>query len=259
MPREQAINPLRARLEKGEPAFGALVSMPSVHVVQTLAHAGFDWLFFDMEHGPIDIESAHAMVAATQGSQAAPIIRVAWNEHWLVKPALDTGAMGIIFPMIRSAADAEAAVRSLRYPPAGERGFGPFYAAMRFGVEMSRYADVADREVLCMALIEHRDAIDNIEAIAAVEGLDACLIAPFDLSMSYGHRDGADHQEVQEAIARAEAVLLPSPLHVGGLALDTDSARAMIAKGYRLILTGFDVLFLQRAAADVLGPLRPSS
>ena len=256
MSSEQPLNPLRARLERDEPAFGALVSMPSVHVVQTLAHTGFDWLFFDMEHGPIDIESAHAMVSATRGSSAAPVIRVAWNEHWLVKPALDTGAMGIIFPMIRSAADAEAAVRAVRYPPTGERGFGPFYASMRFGVEMNAYADVADREVLCMALIEHRDAIDNIEAIAAVEGLDACLIAPFDLSMSYDHRDGADHPEVREAIARAEKVLLPSPVHVGGLALDEPSARAMIERGYRLILTGFDVLFLQRAAGEMLSKLR---
>lgn len=247
------INPLRARLEEHRPALGALVSMPSVHVMQTLAHAGFDWLFIDMEHGPIAIESAHAMIAATQGTGAAPVVRVAWNEPWLVKPALDAGAMGIIFPMIRSAAEAEAAVRAVRYPPRGERGFGPFYAPMRFGVAPHEYADLADREVLCIALIEHRDAIDDIEAIAAVEGLDACLIAPFDLSMSYGYRDGADHDEVRQAIARAEAVLLPAAPAVGGLALDRDAAKSMITKGYRLILTGFDVLFLQRAAAEIIG------
>ncbi len=250
------INPLRARLDNGEPALGALVSMPSVHVVQTLAHAGFDWLFLDAEHGPIDIESLHAMIAATGGTSATPVVRVAWNQHWLVKPALDAGAMGIIFPMIRSAAEAEAAVRSVRYPPVGERGFGPFYAHMRFGVSMQDYADVADREVLCMALIEHRDAVDDIEAIAAVPGLDACLIAPFDLSMSYGHRDGADHDNVRAAIARVEEVLLPAPVHVGGLALDAPNARALIARGYRLIVTGFDVLFLQRAAGEILDGIR---
>ncbi len=246
------INPLRARLDAGQAGLGVLVSMPSVQVVQILARAGFDWLFVDMEHGPIDIESAHAMIAATQGTPAAPLVRVPWNEPWLVKPALDAGAMGIIFPMIRSAAEARAAVSAVRYPPRGERGFGPFYAAKRFGVELSDYADVADREVLCLALIEHRDAIEDIEAIAAVDGLDACLIAPFDLSMSYGHRDGADHDDVQRAIARAESVLLPSGLAVGGLALDPATAQTMIERGYRLIITGFDVLFLERAAAQAL-------
>ena len=109
--------------------------------------------------------SAHAMITATNGSACAPIVRVPWNVHWLAKPVLDAGAMGIIFPMVRSAADAEAAVRAVRYPPAGERGFGPFYAPARFGLTMQTYADPADREILCILLIEHKDAIENIEAI----------------------------------------------------------------------------------------------
>jgi 4-hydroxy-2-oxoheptanedioate aldolase len=159
------INPLKARLVAGKSAVGLLVSMPSVHATQVLAAAGFDWLFFDMEHGPIGIESAHAMITATNGTPCAPIVRVPWNVHWLVKPVLDAGAMGIIFPMIRSAADAEQAVRAVRYPPAGERGFGPFYAPARFGLTMQTYAEPADREILCILLIEHKDAIEDIDAI----------------------------------------------------------------------------------------------
>ncbi len=254
----RAINPLRARLDADEAALGVLVSMPSVHLVQVLSRAGFDWLFIDMEHGPIGIESAHAMVAATQGTGAAPVIRVAWNEPWLVKPALDAGAMGVIFPMIRSAEEARAAVRSVRYPPAGERGFGPFYASLRFDSTFQDYADLADREIVCMALIEHPEAVEDIEAIAAVEGLDACLIAPFDLSMGYGFRDGPAHPEVQAAIARAEAALLASPVHVGGLALDADTANGMIERGYRLIITGFDVQLMQHAAGRALSGIRRS-
>ena len=249
------INPLKARLDAGKPGIGLLVSMPSVNVTQVLAAAGFDWLFFDMEHGPIGIESAHAMIAATNGTRTTPIVRVAWNVHWLVKPALDAGAMGIIFPMIRSAAEAEAAVRAVRYPPTGERGFGPFYAPARFGVTMPDYAEPADREILCILLIEHKDAIDDIQAIARVPGVDACLIAPFDLAMSYGYRDGPEHALVQDTIARAEEALLASPVHVGGLAITSERANELIAKGYRLILTGFDTMLLQRAAGDVLGAI----
>ena len=153
-------------------------------------------------------------------------MRVPWNVHWLVKPVLDAGAMGIIFPMIRSAADAEQAVRAVRYPPEGERGFGPFYAPARFGLTMQTYADPADREILCILLIEHKDAIEDIEAILAVPGVDACLIAPFDLAMSYGHRDGPAHAEVQAGIARAEQAIAASPVHLGGLALTGEIANA---------------------------------
>jgi 4-hydroxy-2-oxoheptanedioate aldolase len=246
------INPLRSRLESGEAGIGILVSMPSVHTAQVLAHAGFDWLFLDMEHGPMGIESVHAMIAATQGTAASPIVRIPWNHHWLAKPVLDAGALGIIFPMIRGRADAEAAVRAVRYPPAGERGFGPFYAPLRFGVAMGEYPDPADREILCILLIEHRDAIDDIDDIVTVPGVDICFIAPFDLAMSYGYRDGADHDEVREAITRAENAILASPIHLGGLALETEKANDMIARGYRVILTGFDTLLLERGARDIL-------
>jgi 4-hydroxy-2-oxoheptanedioate aldolase len=250
-----AINPLKARLAAGRPGVGLLISMPSVHAVQALAAAGFDWLFFDMEHGPIGIESVHAMIAVTNGTRTAPIVRVPWNVHWLVKPVLDAGAMGVIFPMIRSAAEAEEAVSAVRYPPAGQRGFGPFYAPFRFGLTMPTYADPADAEILCILLIEHRDAIDDIERIAAVPGVDACLIAPFDLAMSYGYRDGPDHEEVHAAIARAEQAILKTPVHLGGLALTAEVANQMIGRGYRLILTGFDTLLLQRAAGEILSSI----
>jgi 4-hydroxy-2-oxoheptanedioate aldolase len=249
------INPLKARLDADQPAVGLLVSMPSVHAVQVLAASGFDWLFFDMEHGPIGIESAHAMIATTNGTRTAPIVRVAWNVPWLIKPVLDAGAMGIIVPMIRSAAEAEAAVRAVRYPPVGERGFGPFYAPPRFGLTMQTYPDPADREILCILLIEHKDAIDDIEAIVRVPGVDACLIAPFDLAMSYGYRDGPDHDEVRAGIARAEEAIRKTPVHMGGLAITADLANAMIGRGYRLILIGFDTMLLQRAAGEVLNAI----
>jgi 4-hydroxy-2-oxoheptanedioate aldolase len=246
------INPLKGRLAADRPCIGITISMPSVHTTQVLAACGFDWLFLDMEHGPIDIESAHAMITATAGTRAAPVVRVPWNVHWLVKPVLDAGAMGIIFPMIRNAADAEEAVRAVRYPPTGQRGFGPFYAPLRFGLTMQTYADPADEEILCILLIEHKDAVDAIEQIVAVPGVDACLIAPFDLAMSYGYRDGPDHAEVQAAIKQAEQAIVKSRVHLGGLALTGEIANAMIGRGYRMILTGFDILLLQQGATAIL-------
>lgn len=247
-----AINPLKARLDAGKPAMGVLQTMPGVNMTQVLAAAGFDWLFIDMEHGPINIESAHAMISATNGTQMAPIVRVPWNIHWLAKPVLDAGAMGVIFPMIRSAEEAEAAVRAVRYPPTGERGFGPFYAPLRFGHTMMTYVDPADREILCILLIEHKDAVEDIDRIVEVEGVDVCQIAPFDLAMSYGYREGVDHAEVQDGIARVEEVVLGKGVHLGGLGMDTDTANAQIERGYRLLIGGFDCALVQKSAAALL-------
>jgi len=247
-----AINPLKARLDAGKPGIGVLITMPSVNVVQALTASGFDWLFIDMEHGPIGIESLHAMVAATNGTATAPIVRVPWNVPWLVKPVLDAGAMGIVFPMIRSAEEAVAAASSVHYPPKGERGFGPWYASLRFGAQMLDYVDPADREILTVLLIEHKDAVDDIARIVEVEGVDVCQIAPFDLAMSYGYRDGVDHAEVHDAIARVEEVVLASDKHLGGLGLDPDAANASIARGYRVLIGGFDIALLQRSAEALL-------
>jgi 4-hydroxy-2-oxoheptanedioate aldolase len=247
-----AINPLKARLDAGKSGIGVLLTMPSVNMAQVLGAAGFDWLFIDMEHGPIGIESAYAAITATNGTQMAPIVRVPWNLHWLVKPVLDAGAMGIIFPTIRSAEEAEAAVRAVRYPPTGDRGFGPFYAPLRFGATMMTYADPADREILCILLIEHKDAVEDIDRIVDVEGVDVCQIAPFDLAMSYGYREGVDHPEVQDGIARVEEAVLRSGKHLGGLGLDVESANAQIARGYRVLIGGFDCALVQRSAAALL-------
>ena len=246
------LNPLKARLDAGQAGIGVLVSMPSVPTVQILATAGFDWLFIDMEHGPIDVASAHAMITATTGTGAAPIVRVPKNLHWLVQPVLDAGAMGVIFPMIKNAQEARSAVAAIRYPPTGVRGFGPLYATRRFGTDFNGYPDLADREIMSILLIEHKEAIENIAEIVAVPGIDACFIAPFDLAMSFGYRDGPDHPEVHRAVAAAEHAILKSKTTLGGLALDVGLANSMIRRGYKLILGAFDTQLLDRGAAAIL-------
>ena len=187
------------------------------------------------------------------GPAPPPSFECPWNLHWLVKPVLDAGAMGMVFPMIHNRAEAEAAARSVRYPPRGNRGYGPFFAPARFGVTREAYVDPADDQILCMLLIEHREAIENIREIVNVPGVDACQIAPNDLAMSYGYRDGPDHQEVQDAIGLAEEVILAGPTWLGGLALDNATANRMIGRGYRIILTGSDTQLLERGSADILG------
>jgi 4-hydroxy-2-oxoheptanedioate aldolase len=220
-----------------------------VQTVQILAASGLDFIIIDMEHGPIGPAEAHAMIAATQGTPLVPLARVAAMTPWHAKVPLDLGAMGVCFPLISTRADAEAAVRAVRYPPTGERAWGPFYAPPRWGLSQRDYQDRADGEVLSIATIEHVDALETIGEVVATPGLDLAFIGPGDLATSMGHRGRADHSEVQAVAMRLEQVIRGSPVLLGGVAPMPDQANAMIARGYRALVVGFDWSLLQRGVA----------
>ena len=248
-------NPLRERLNAGSVCAGILTAMPSVPMAQTLSRLGFDWLFIDMEHGPIDIASCHHMIAATAGTECAPVVRVMEPRISYTKPVLDAGAMGLVFPMITSKRHAEDAVKSVRYPPVGERGWGPFYAPMRWGNGdvMDYYR--ASGDIVIIALIEHAEAVANIREILEVDGIDVFLIAPMDLAASMGHVGDRDHPDVQAAIAQAEDAIWSAGRHMGGLCLSASEGNEKIEKGYSVILMGFDLLLLNLGAQSMLNGL----
>jgi 4-hydroxy-2-oxoheptanedioate aldolase len=249
------VNTVKARLRAGKSTVGVAVTMPSVALVQILAGAGFDWLFIDMEHGPIGLPDVHAMIAATGGTNAVPLVRVPWTVPWLVKPVLDAGAMGIVFPMVRTAEDAGRAVSSMRYPPQGERGWGPFYAPYRWGISTAEYTRRAAEELLTVVLIEHPEAIRNAATIAAVPGVDVAMLAPYDLSVNMG-LNGPTDPAMGQAIGAAEDAVLASPASLGGPALSAEQGNAMLERGYRFLGVGYDALLIERAAADILGGLK---
>lgn len=247
------INPLRKRLEAGKANAGVLITMPSVNLAQVLASVGFDWLFIDLEHGSIDPASVHHLIAATAGTDCAPIVRIPKPDLALCKPALDAGAMGLIFPMVCTREQAEATVRCVNYPPRGDRGWGPFYAPARWGLKGPlEYFKVANDELLNIVLIEHIDAIDNIEDIVSVPGIDVAIIAPMDLAVSMNHPGDRDHPEVVSAIERAEKAILASPVALGGMALSAAEANAKSARGYRMFVMGYDVMLIEQIAAQLL-------
>ncbi len=164
------INPLRRTLAEGRPTLGYLVSMPSVQMVQALARTGVDWLMIDTEHAPVSIESVAAMVAATGGTPVTPLVRVPGVRPELVKPALDCGAFGVVFPQIATREEAEATVRAVRYAPAGQRGYGPTYAALRWGLSNLNYLKIANDEVLNVVLIESLAGVEALDDILKVDG-----------------------------------------------------------------------------------------
>lgn len=227
-----------------------ICTIPSATVTQAMVAAGADGVIVDLEHGAVDYGSAHAMIAATARSDCAPLVRIAQNEDWQVKRALDLGAEGICFPLIRTADDARRAVASLRYPPGGTRGFGPFLAHSYEGTAIADYRATVDDSRVCMLLIETREAVENIEEICAVDGIDLLVPALFDLSTAFGVSGQFDHPDVQDAVKRIEAAATARDLPMGSNALNREQAHALFARGYRAI-AGFDILWIRNVAAEM--------
>jgi len=222
---------------------------PSIQTAQIMARSGIDWIIVDLEHGPIDLGSAHAMITATAGTPCVPMVRIAAKEPWLAKAPMDLGALGINFPMICSGVDAEKAVRSVRYPPEGDRLWGPFHAPFRWGVSMADYMATADDDMVRMITIEHVEAVNRIDEIMATPGIDLAVIGPGDLASSINKRGQPDDPEVVALMKRAEEGILRSGVPIGGVARNADQANRTIDRGYVALVLGFDWSLFQRGIA----------
>ncbi len=174
-------NRLKRMIREGQPAVGCWVNLADPSGVEIVANAGFDWLLVDTEHSPIGPESLRNILIACRGSESVPMVRLMGNEPEYFKMALDLGAYGVIVPMIESGEDARRAVACCRYPPAGIRGFSPMRASKYFR-EVDEYIRVADHEILLVAQIETIKSVQQVEAIAGTQGIDAIFIGPSDLA-----------------------------------------------------------------------------
>ncbi len=175
-------NLLKDKLQKGEAVIGTFISLGHPDVTEVLSRMGFDWLLIDGEHSVISLEAMTLMMQAMNGSNCTPIVRPQWNDMVIIKRILDIGAHGVLIPWVNTREQAEYAVRACRYPPVGLRGYGPRRAALND----PDYMRTANDEILVIVQIETREAVDNVDEILAVDGIDACYIGPFDLAMSYG-------------------------------------------------------------------------
>lgn len=249
-------NPLKQKLAAGIPVIGTAVTAPSAHLMRTLVACGFDWLMIDLEHGPIGPESTQAMINATLESGCTPLVRLAAGEKWMAKMALDSGALGLFFPLIMDAGEADCAIRSATYPPAGNRGFGPIHAGYRWQMSMTEYARDADDAILKIIMIEHLDAVDQLEEILSVRGIDLVFIAPYDLSQSLGLAGQFDHPRVKETLMRVERAVQAAGIPLGGFAGTQEAGKEMLARGYRLLMFGYDSMLIENALTPILQKLR---
>jgi 4-hydroxy-2-oxoheptanedioate aldolase len=226
--------------------------IPSAVVSQAIAATGIDCIVIDQEHGPIDYEALHAMIASTQGTSCAALVRVPEVSESYVKRALDAGAEGICFPMIRTASDAERCVSSMRYAPSGKRGWGPFVAHSRWRVPLFDYVQFSGQAMVCMLLIETPDAVENIDAICAVDGVDCLILAPFDLSTELGISGQLGHPKMVAAAMRVERAAMKAGIPLGGVAATKEAAQELIRRKYRMVC-GFDLLLLKSAVIQSRG------
>lgn len=183
-------NVVKTRWDDGEETLGLWLTLPDPLAVEWLGSLAFDYLCIDLQHGLIDYERTVAIAAALRQSTATPLVRVPWNEPGIIGKVLDAGAMGVVIPMVNTAAEAEAAVAAVRYPPRGRRSYGPTRADLALGPD---YFLEANDQVLCIPMIETAEAVENLDAIVAVEGIDAIYVGPADLSLSMGLLPPSQH------------------------------------------------------------------
>jgi len=241
---------IRDRLARdGEVLHGVLAAIPSPVSVQAMAAAGADFVVIDREHSPVGRDSMQAMIAATAGTECAPLVRVPRIDASEVNVALDAGAEGIFFPMVRTVDDVQRSVASVRYPPEGTRGWGPFIAHSRHRTTPREYSRDIGPQISCWIQIETLEAVAAIEDIVRVPGIDAVFIAPFDLSIALGVEQQFDAPPFLEAVGAVERAVLGAGIPLAGAGFDAQRAAELAARGYRVLMRGIDVFMLSGAVA----------
>ena len=243
----------RRRLRNGETLRGVLLNLPSAAVAEILAAAGFDWLFIDGEHGAIDSREIVEILQAVERDLAC-IVRIPELGRAAIKRALDMGAAGILVPQVETAEQAAEAVRLARYAPAGERGMG-LARAHRYGFAFREYVAQANDAIAVIIQVEHFRAVENIDRIAAVQGLDAVFLGPYDLSASLGYPGQIDHPRVVEAIEHVTRRCQVAGMRLGYFGIDAQAVRPFMARGYTLICAGVDAVLLGQSAKRLAGEL----
>jgi 2-keto-3-deoxy-L-rhamnonate aldolase RhmA len=250
-------NSLKKRLEDGKVACGGWIAFSDLFSLEVMALAGFDWLLFDLEHCPIGLADLRAMIPIVSSTDTSAIVRVPDNGDYWIKQSLDLGANGVMVPRVDSAAAADRAVRATKYYPIGERGFGPVRAS-RYGDD-KEYSSGANEGTLLFVQLEHQDAIDNLDEIMNVRGIDGFFFGRADLSQSMGLLGQPDAPEVVAVIHQTAEKLNRANRPWGTPASTEGAFREFVKVGGQLMTLGGDLMFLKRNAEEYLARMRAVS
>jgi 2-keto-3-deoxy-L-rhamnonate aldolase RhmA len=250
-------NPIRQALLERRVTIGTWIQIGHAAVAEVLANAGFDWIAADCEHTDMGLAEFAAVARGLHGRGSVPFVRVRENDTLAIRQMLDLGALGVIVPLVNTPADAARAVRAAKYPPAGVRGFA-FHRGNNWGVDFADYAANANDQIAVVVMIESREAVENIDAILAVEGVDGVFIGPYDMSGSYGIPGQTNDPIIQNACARVVAACRKAGKAAGmHVVIPTPEAIAKgVADGFTFLALGVDTVFLDRAARSALAVAR---
>ena len=248
---------LKSKLSKGDLTIGSWITLGHPSIAEIMASAGFDWLVLDMEHSVLELSEIQTLIQVLDGKQCPSIVRLTSNHPDQIKRVMDAGATGVMVPMVKSAEDARAAVQSVYYPPRGQRGVG-LARAQGYGSSFQKYRSWLEENAVIVAMIEHVDAVNSIDEILAVDGIDAYIIGPYDLSGSMGRPGDLDHPDVQSAIARVleagHRSGKPGGIHV--IEPNQDELQRRIAAGFNFLGYGLDIRILDSVCRSHMKAIR---
>jgi 2-keto-3-deoxy-L-rhamnonate aldolase RhmA len=246
-------NPVKKLLNESKPVIGATITVNSVDVAAQAANVGFDFLWIEMEHSPITLETLRNMVLATRGLKAVPFARVPINELWTAKRVLDAGALGVMFPFTSTPELAQQAVSACKYPPEGRRGSGPGLAIFRWPAPEG-YHRFANDNVIVITVVEDTEGVENIEAIAATPGIDVIFIGTNDLSFSLGVGGQWTHPKVEEAIAKIVASAKRHNKFLGRPGATPEQIEEYMKQGFLFFQGPSDLVLMRDSARALLDP-----
>ncbi len=247
-------NALKKKLKSKEHAMGAWLHLASPIVTELLGLAGFDFLLIDMEHGYGDYQTLLAQLQAMQVGSATPIVRVQWNDCAIIKRVLDMGVKGVMIPCINNRKECEAAIKACKYPPEGTRGIGPIRAA-GYG-DFTSYIEQANSEILVIIQIESEEAVENIDDILQVPGIDMVFIGPNDLAASLGPINDLKHPTVLKAISKIENATQKTNVALATISNNWDEAQTLYQRGYQMLTLCSDVTLLTQGATELIEKFR---
>jgi len=238
-------------------SYGTWIQSGSPTIGEILAYAGFDWVCADMEHSDIDWNNLTNLVRAVKRNGAIPMVRVCNNDVIAIRKSLDCGAMGVIVPMINNAEEAQKAVKAAKYPPEGIRGFA-FCHANEWGEEFDEYVKTANDSIIVIAMVETREAVENIDSILETEGINGILIGLYDLSGSFGVPGQISHHLVTEAKNKVLAACNRHKKLAGQHIVkpDRECISLAVKQGYNFLAIGMDTVFVSEGSKNVLNILR---
>ena len=243
-------NTVRQKVRSGQNTFGCFMGMGSTTTAELLAHAGCEWLMIEMEHNGLDMAEVEHILMAMNGTGTMPMVRIPSADPVFIQRTLDVGALGIAVPMVKTAAEAEAIVRASRYPPEGARSFGPLRAS-QYTIDYEDYFEQANENILILLILETAEAVENLEEIANVPGIDVLYIGAFDLCLSLGLNPfDMPLPAIDAVIERALAVARSCDVAIGIGSGSPDELRQRAAQGINFLGYGPDYQLL-------LGSLRP--